>query len=211
MRHSLFSKFDQAQVDAAGLYTMIPEIYALELAKKVGGPRVLDVCSGIGSMSIAMARMGRQVTAVEIDEKRVAMAQHNAELYQVGDRIDFRLADVTNENALRSLPADIQTAFLDPPWGKGPGDYQRRHVTYLEHLCLANMDLRELVSKLPCREVVMRLPPNFDLGIFRNVTGDKAGFSSGSGRVHWYFIRTTKQQFIDIPDRTGQPGGPGKI
>lgn len=202
MRYALFSKFDEAQVDATGLYTMVPEAYALRLARRISGPLVLDVCSGIGSMSIAVARTGRKVIGVEIDEKRVAMARHNTRLYGVADRVDFRVADITSRETLQSLPADIETVFLDPPWGDGPGDYQRRPRTYLRHLRLAGMDLRDLVSNIPCHEVVMRLPPNFDIGIFKNVSGDKSGFRSTDGAIHWFFIRTTRQQFINIPDRS---------
>ncbi len=95
MRDELFSKFDQAQVDASGLYTMVPERCASDLAKRVNGSVVLDVCSGIGAMSIAFARTGKEVTSIEIDDERVAMAAHNASLYGVADKIDFRVADVT--------------------------------------------------------------------------------------------------------------------
>jgi len=201
MRYSLFSKFDEARVDASGLYTMVKETFALEMAKKARGPKVLDICSGIGSMSVAFARIGKHVTAVEIDKKRVAMAKHNARLYGVADQIDFRSEDITDEATLQSLPEDIDTVFLDPPWGKKLGDYQRRRVTYLEDIRLAGMDLRELVGKITCREVMIRVPHNFDLGIFQKVTGDKVGFTTSTGLVHFYYIRTPKEQFVQIPDR----------
>ncbi|MCW8926967.1 MAG: trimethylguanosine synthase [Xanthomonadales bacterium] len=200
MRYALFSRFDEAKVDAAGLYTMVPEKYALAMARRASGKRVLDICSGIGSISIAFARCGQQVTGVEIDENRVAMARHNARLYGVADKIDFLVADITSDMTLESLPADIDSVFLDPPWGKEPGDYQRRPVTRLQHLELAGMDLRTLVEKIDCHEVFIRLPPNFNLDIFRNVTGDKVAFTTKAGQTHWFFVRTTKQQFVDLPD-----------
>jgi trimethylguanosine synthase len=202
MRYTLMSKFDQARVDATGLYTMVPEAFALDMARRAGGSRSLDICSGIGAMSIALARAGQSVTAVEIDAERVAMARHNAALYGVGDRIDFRLADITAEATLRALPKDIDTAVLDPPWGKGPGDYQRRPVTRLADLQLAGLDLRELVGSVECREVMMRLPPNFDIGIFREASGEKLAYVTSAGYLHWYFIRMPREQFARVPDRS---------
>jgi len=202
MRYRLFSKFDQAMVDATGLYTMLPEAFALDMAKRASGSKTVDICSGIGSMSVALARSGQQVTAIEIDENRVAMARHNAEIYGVADRIDFRQADITSSATLQSLPEDIDTVFLDPPWGDGPGDYQRRQLIYLEDLQLAGRDLRTLVEKITCREVIMKLPPNFDIGIFRQARGEKIAYVTRTGYLHWYCMRVPKQEFISIPDKS---------
>ena len=199
MRYELFAKFDEAEVDAGGLYTMVPEAYALEMAKRAGGQKTLDICSGIGSMSIAFARSGQQVIAIEIDEKRVAMARHNARLYGVADQIDTRIADVTSDVMLQSLPADIHTVWFDPPWGNGIGDYRKRPVIRLEDLQLAGMDLRDLVRKIHCQEVMFRLPPNFDTTVFRSVTGEKLKFATRN-HLLWYFIRTTREQFINAAD-----------
>ena len=207
MRYRLFSKFDQAMVDATGLYTMLPEAYGLDMARRVSGSKSLDVCSGIGAMSVALARSGQHVTAIEIDADRVAMAPHNAGIYGVADRIDFRRADITSNATLQSLPEDIDTVFLDPPWGTGPGDYQRRKVIYLEDLQLAGMDLRVLAENIACREVMMRLPPNFDIGIFRQARGEKIAYVTRTGYLHWYYIRVPKQEFISIPDRSASHPG----
>ncbi len=202
MRYALFEKFDQARVDATALYTLIPEGFALELAKKASGGHTLDICSGVGAMSIALARQGQRVTSVELDPERVAMARHNAGLYDVAERIDFRTGDITSAETLDALPDDIHTLFLDPPWGNGPGDYRRRPVTYLEHLQLAGLDLRELVSRIRCKEVMMRFPPNFDVGILEKISGEKVSYVTPSGYLHWYFLRTSKRQFLTIPDRS---------
>ncbi|MGK2925848.1 MAG: RsmD family RNA methyltransferase [Lysobacterales bacterium] len=202
MRYALMSKFDRAQVDATGLYTMVQEACGLDMAQRAGGSRSLDICSGIGAMSIALARAGQTVTAVEIDASRVSMARHNAALYGVAGRIDFRVADVTAEATLRALPEGIHTVFLDPPWGKGPGDYLKRPVTRLADLQLAGLDLRKLVGSIDCREVMMRLPPNFDVGIFRHSGGEKLAYVTTAGYLRWYFVRLSQKEFEDLPDRS---------
>jgi tRNA G10 N-methylase Trm11 len=201
MRYQMFSKFDEAKVDAAGLYTMVPETLALRMAKRAAGSKVLDICSGIGSMSIAFARCDKQVTAVEIDENKVAMARHNASLYGVDARIDTRQGDITSPDTLAGLPSDIDTVWLDPPWGLHVGEYRTRPVIYLEDLKLAGRDLRTLVSGFDCREVMLRLPPNFHAPTFKAIPGEKLRFVMQNGHLLWYFLRTTKQRFLDIPYR----------
>ena len=196
MRYQLFSRFDETKVDAGGLYTMVAESYALRMAEKARGRKTLDICSGIGSMSIAFARTGQQVIAIEIDENKVAMARHNAQVYGVADRIDTRIADITSAGMLQSLPSDIDTVWLDPPWGTGIGEYRTRPAIYLEDLQLAGMDLRDLVGKIACQDVMLRLPPNFDTSIFRSASGEKIKFVTGNHRL-WYFLRTTREQFIN--------------
>ncbi len=203
MRHMLFSKFDEARVDATGLYTMVPEGAARFIAGKARGSTVLDVCSGIGAMSIAFARAGKRVTSVEIDRKRVEMARHNARLYGVDHLIEFLAADIAVPATLQRLPAEFDTVFLDPPWGTGPGEYQRHRVIFLEKLHLAGLDLRDLVAPIPCREVMLRLPPNFHVKSIEKLPGEKVGFTTRTGLVHWYFLRTEKEAFVNLPRSAG--------
>lgn len=55
------------------------------------------------------------VIAIDIDPDRVAIAQHNARVYGVEDRIEFIIGDYFQ--VAPSLKADVM--FLSPPWG-GP-------------------------------------------------------------------------------------------
>lgn len=202
MRYSLFSKFDQCRVNSAGLYTMVPEDFALGMARMVRGSSVLDICSSIGSMSIAFARTGKRVISIEIEQDRVAMARHNAAVYGVSGQIDFRTADITDDSTFQNLPDQIDTVFMDPPWGTGPGEYIRHKRKYLSDLSLAGMDLREIVRMLPCNEVLMRFPPNFDFDIFKKITGDKIALTTKTGYLHFYILRTRKEEFLKTPDRS---------
>jgi trimethylguanosine synthase len=205
MRYRILRRFDEARVDATALYTMVPEHLALDMAARVGGARSLDLCCGVGAMSMALARTGQQVTAVDLDAGRIEMARHNARIYGVSDRIDFRVGDVTAKETLRSLPAGIHSLFLDPPWGNGPGDYLKRQQTRLADLQLAGTDLRRLVEQIACEEVMMRLPPNFDVAIFRDSGGEKLAYVSSRGYLHWYCVRLPRADFLGLPDRGAFP------
>lgn len=201
IRYALFSKFDEAKVDASGLYTMVPEGLAVEMAKRASGSNILDICSGVGSMSIAFARCKKHVTAIEIDENKVAMARHNAELYGVSELIDTRVGDITSRTTLEELPANIDTLWIDPPWGTRVGEYATRPVIHVEDLQLSGRDLRSLVSDINCREVMFRLPMNFHRPSIEAISGEKIQFFTRNGDCLWYFVRTTRQQFIDFPSR----------
>lgn len=156
LRHEYFARFDEGiRIDAEGLYSVMPEDAALALARASSGASVLDGFAGVGGSAIAFARAGRSVTAVELDPSRLAMARHNAAIY--GVPIDFVAGDVLE--LVDRVEAD--SVFLDPPWG-GPS-YSRLDRFALEHF--APDGARLLEATLPrFREVILRVPLNFDLG-----------------------------------------------
>lgn len=66
------------------------------LAKGMELPRILELCTGSGCISVALAvnLPKAQVTAVELDDVPFATAQRNAEKHKVRDRIEFRQGDL---------------------------------------------------------------------------------------------------------------------
>ena len=151
-------------------------------------------------MSIAFARHGKTVTAIEIDADRVEMAEHNARLYGIADKIEFRTQDITQAETLNTLPREIDTLWIDPPWGKTINEYRDLSIVRLKDLNLGDTDLRDLVSKIDCKEVLFRVPRNFDIGIFANVDCPKFKFASSNGQPIWFYLRMTKKQFVNLPD-----------
>lgn len=68
---------------------------------------LVDAGCGIGADSIAYARAGLNVTGIDLDAVRVAIARHNAVALDVTAR--FHVGDVRD-----GLPADADTVFFDP-------------------------------------------------------------------------------------------------
>lgn len=64
---------------------------AIEAAKKFSTPRILDIGTGSGNISIALAtELPRtKIKAVDISEKAIELAMQNAVLNTVNDRIEF--------------------------------------------------------------------------------------------------------------------------
>ena len=99
-------------VDAAGRRFLTPEALAMRQAARVAelGPRVIDGFCGCGGNTVAFTRRGLEVTAVERDPARAALARLNA------PGVDVRTGDLGE--LLPDLPPDA-VLFLDPPWEAG--------------------------------------------------------------------------------------------
>ncbi|MBB4913945.1 class I SAM-dependent methyltransferase [Streptosporangium saharense] len=73
------------------------------------GSRVADVCCGIGGDTLALARAGCVVEAVDADPLTAAVARANAEALGFGDRITVRTADAATVD-----PSGFDVLFADP-------------------------------------------------------------------------------------------------
>lgn len=155
-RYEYFARFDEGiQIDEEGLYSVIPEETGLAQAAHIQGQTVLDGFSGVGGSAIALARAGKTVVSTEIDPARIAMARHNAEVYDVSDRITFIEGDFFD--TAKNSTADAVN--LDPPWG---GVEYKKHGKFL--LSHFNPDGNELLDFCLERfdEVMLRVPTIFD-------------------------------------------------
>lgn len=156
-RYEYFSKFDEGiQIDAEGLYSVVPEQVGMHLAELIQSKTILDGFAGVGGSAIAFARAGKQVIAVEIDKKRLKMAEHNADIYKVKHTIRFIHGDFFK--VASTIKAD--TVYLDPPWG-GP-DYKKLGRFLLEHFDPNGNHLLKF-SLHHFNEVILRVPTIFDM------------------------------------------------
>jgi trimethylguanosine synthase len=140
-----------ARVDAEGRIALTPEALACALAERVRGQRVVDATAGVGGNAIAFARAGCEVTAIELDGPRLALARHNARVYGVAQRITFLHGDA--RALVPSLGA--QLLFIDPPWGTA---YDRRYTRADDLPLLGAL----LASRARFERCWIKLPPSFD-------------------------------------------------
>jgi 23S rRNA (uracil1939-C5)-methyltransferase len=86
---------------------------ALEMLAPSGDEAVLDLYSGIGTISLVVARRARSVTAVEENPRALALARVNARINAAGS---VRLLAGRVETVLRQVRlGEHQAAVLDPP------------------------------------------------------------------------------------------------
>jgi trimethylguanosine synthase len=117
-RYSLFGRFDEGiQMDPTGWFSVTPERIAKHIASRCGSnPLVIyDPFGGVGGNAIQFALAGHHVICGDISKERLAMAKHNAAIYNVEDYIDFVEGDYFQ--VAKGVRADV--VFLSPPWG-GP-------------------------------------------------------------------------------------------
>ena len=82
--------FDEVE---ARKYFVEPHIPAFAEFPRWRGKRVLEVGCGIGTDTINFARHGALVTAVDLSEKSLAIAQERARIFGLTDRITFHQAN----------------------------------------------------------------------------------------------------------------------
>jgi len=77
--------------------------------KDSGVRHAADLCCGIGADTLAMARAGLRVTAVDADPLTAAVAAANMSALGLADRVDVRCADATTVDL-----GDVDAVFCDP-------------------------------------------------------------------------------------------------
>lgn len=161
----------QLWMDLEGLYSLDLQELLLPLAKQLRTASVVDAFCGIGGAAIAFARAGKQVRAFDIEPARLPLARHNAALFGVQDRIDFRQG-----NALEVLGTPLDAAvYLDPPWG-GP-DYARLPLFPLNGFVPDGAELLRMALRAS-PEVLFKLPKNIDFAALRRIAEPTAVFDS---------------------------------
>jgi SAM-dependent methyltransferase len=192
------------QLDDEGRWSLTPELLALELgrmARERGeGTRVIDAGCGVGGNAIGFARAGCEVVAIEQSRERLAMAQHNAEIYAVADRIRFIHGDALALADSFVEPATI--VFVDPPWGR---DWADRELHLTDFPLLVGM--RELVEP---RSVALwaKLPAAFPVAELGGEARAVFGVESGDRqRIKFLLVRrdTLREHGEDPTERPADP------
>lgn len=82
--------FQGVRLDPEGWYSVTPEAIAVHHAKRCARPVVIDAFAGVGGNAIQLATTADWVIAVDLDPGRLALAEHNAGVYGVRDKIEVR-------------------------------------------------------------------------------------------------------------------------
>ncbi|XP_060729603.1 trimethylguanosine synthase isoform X2 [Tachysurus vachellii] len=169
-RYRLFSRFDEGvKLDHEGWFSVTPEKIAEHIAQRVQVASqtlvIVDAFCGVGGNAIQFALTGNTVIAVDIDPVRLALAQHNAAVYGVSERIDFIQADFLQ--VAPRLRADV--VFLSPPWG-GP-EYLSADVFNIKTMMSPDgFEIFRLARKIS-ENVVYFLPRNTDMEQIASLAG----------------------------------------
>ena len=113
------------------------------------GLRVLDICCGIGTDSMAFAKAGACVQGIDFDETRIAIARHNANVS--GLDIQFTVADITQGLTL----GDYELIFFDP----ARRDAEGKRIFDVERY----MPPLSLIDTWQAERLMVKISPGVDL------------------------------------------------
>jgi hypothetical protein len=161
------------RLDEEGRWSLTPEKLALGIARTAAHAPIVDAGCGLGGNAIAFARAGCRVLAIETDAGRLALARHNAEIYQVADRIRFVHGDAVALAREHAEPEAI--LFIDPPWGR---DWTRDHCGLAQLPLLAALlpiagGYAALWAKVPPSFAIAELPGAVPQACFGEAEGDR--------------------------------------
>ncbi|PCJ58802.1 MAG: 23S rRNA (uracil(1939)-C(5))-methyltransferase RlmD [Planctomycetota bacterium] len=107
---SPFSFFQPNTLAAENVYKCI-----IDLAKFTGSEAVLDLYSGVGSISLSIAKNVKQVIGFELSEEAVSAANRNKEINNINN-CEFYAGDLKDAvEASSSFDQKIDLIIVDPP------------------------------------------------------------------------------------------------
>ncbi|EPS45588.1 hypothetical protein H072_416 [Dactylellina haptotyla CBS 200.50] len=168
-RYSLFSLWDEGiWITDEGFYSVTPESVARKIAGHILPPSlaepqvIIDAFCGVGGNAIqfALSPQCKRVIAVDHDETMLACAMHNAKIYGVEDKIEFRKADFFEFASQWEGEVAVGTLFLSPPWG-GPS-YKHDKIFDLQTMTYGGAEIYDAARKITSN-IVLYLPRNGDL------------------------------------------------
>ena len=173
--HLTRSEIAQLQADEQALYSITPAQDANTMSRLCANlpgmrdlgrkPVITDGCACVGGnvMSFALSGAYAQVNAVEFDESRARMLEHNVNVIRGRAPCTVNIVTGSYIALMYTLSQDI--VFLDPPWG-GP-EYKDLDTVSLslgdKHLAdiVHDLHVHDLHSDGKTRYVVWKAPSNF--------------------------------------------------
>lgn len=162
-RYRLFSRFDEGiKLDNESWYSVTPERIAEHIAhrfKKDNYYIIIDAFCGSGGNTIQFALISNlvRIIAIDIDERKIENARHNAHIYGVCDRIDFIVGDFMS--LAKCCPFKVDAVFLSPPWG-GP-QYLTQNEYKLDMMSPNGIDVLKVTQNIS-PNIGFLLPRNID-------------------------------------------------
>jgi len=167
------SRINELAFDKYGIAKVTPELLADYKARRVMNsiiaagikdPIVLDLFTGIGGDTVALAKAGFNVLTIELDEVRHQHAKQNANLYHVDKNIIFALGDgflYLRAGSIDGLPLNFDAVVSAPTLTDKIEPGSTAHVKRLEEMTVDCIELLSLVRKYT-PNVCLMLPKNMD-------------------------------------------------
>ena len=174
-RYRLFSRFDDGiKLDNESWYSVTPERIAQHIAKRFNHKNysvIIDAFCGAGGNTIQFASISPsiKVIAIDIDERKICLAKHNAKIYGVDHQIEFICTDYLVFAKTCRFKADA--VFLSPPWG-GPNYLKQENYT-LDMMSPNGVEVFEVTNTHITTNIGFLLPRNVDKNQLKDLAGSE--------------------------------------
>jgi SAM-dependent methyltransferase len=145
-----------ARVQVEGGFSLTPRSIADGQARRLSASTVIDGTAGCGGNTVALARAGKRVIAVERDPHRLRLCRQNLEEAGLLSRVELLHGD--HARLLPALQREHPAAalLLDPPWGGRDRLFTRWAELFAD-------PARVLARLEAAPEVLLKLPRAFDI------------------------------------------------
>ncbi|MFA5828366.1 MAG: methyltransferase domain-containing protein [Candidatus Shapirobacteria bacterium] len=144
-------------------YQEISEYIARRIFSKTGDKSILEICCGIGSLTVFLAKVFSRVIAVDINPIRIVAANKNLQLNNLINRVDLITGDIENEKVINKIcnKYKIGAVCTDVTWSE-TGIYGQDHTDDLDKTTPATDKLFKLLTDRDWKNICMRLPKTID-------------------------------------------------
>lgn len=143
--------------DPDGLYMSARKAAAVYLASRLPRGVILELCCGVGALTIAIARQCEKVFAVDIDPNRIQYAKENVARRGLTN-VEFILGSALDYELYGNLSPDAVVA--DPDWAAKSESDKSRHTSSLSLTQPPTDMIHRLVVNRLTSNLVIRISPN---------------------------------------------------
>lgn len=186
-----FKDSSQMFINLEDLRFSTPDFIASYRAKRLKCSVIVDLCSGIGSQSIAFARECKKVYSIEVDPRKVEYAKRNAALFGI-ENIEFICGDVLDTKVISQLAkAKVDVIFCDPE--RLPSEAERK----IENITIVSSIL-EKYTKI-CSNMGIEVPPQISPDkIDYECEKEYLSVDGDLNRLNLYFGKLKKEEIIVV-------------
>lgn len=163
--HKDFKINDARQLvgDEEGLYfanyQKASEYVAQRILEQIGKVKVLELCCGIGGMTVFLAQVLPHVYAVDLNTVRLEAAAINAKTFGVSEKITFIQQNVLDEELLTTMKRNnVEAVITDVEWRATATDSWNTYTPHLSETIPSSTALFEKASTLVSPNIMMHMP-----------------------------------------------------
>ncbi|OGM59857.1 hypothetical protein A2955_00565 [Candidatus Woesebacteria bacterium RIFCSPLOWO2_01_FULL_37_19] len=168
-------------------YQLASEHAAERIKRAAGESPVLEVCTGIGATTFALARSFSKVYGVDIDPKRLETCADNIERLGLSDKVELINGDILDDEILQMLSdKDIGAVYTDVDFTTSE-DWQN-HTSDITETGPNTQELYAKVSQLITGNICMKLPKTINLDQLRALAPCEVEEVRPDGKLSFYLV-----------------------